>query len=139
MRFHIQTLISVVSYCLVAADCGRPPNVEHSYQVGRIYIENYSVLYVCDQCFRGGGVTICQYNGEWTLIPTCRGEYIQGGGVTICQYNVEWIQIHTWRGEYTQGGGVTICQYNVKWTQIPTCRGEYTREGGVTIRQYSWE
>ena len=33
------------------------------------YETGTEVTYTCDQCFKGGGISTCQCNGEWSAVP----------------------------------------------------------------------
>ena len=39
------------------------------------YVVGTNITLTCDPCHTGGGISMCQCNGEWSLVPECKSKY----------------------------------------------------------------
>ena len=56
--------------------CNEPKDLDNAVRSvpNTEYKPGAAIRYTCDKCYTGGGISTCQQcNGEWSLVPPCKG------------------------------------------------------------------
>ena len=71
---HLCIIFIDIAYA-AASYCGEPAVVQNARRMGNSYNQFDEIRYICEDCYEGGGSTVCQSNGKWTDTPACTGKY----------------------------------------------------------------